>query len=71
MSHTVQLLSDAAEDQPKLLSDAACACEHEMHFHSFSNCQHLERPHARKQQLAATGNRPLMKGWVAMMGRKG
>ena len=60
------LLSVAAEKSGKLLSVAACVCEDKIHFSLFSNWQHLKPSRPRKQQLAATGNRPSIKGWVAM-----
>lgn len=55
MRLSVQLLSVAAEKSRQLLSVAACACEHEMHFRFFSLWQQVFTPRARKQQLAATG----------------
>ena len=60
------LLSVAAEKSGQLLSVAAYGCENKMHFSFFSNPQQLRLPRTYKQHLAATGNRPSIKGWVAM-----
>lgn len=55
MNGICQLLSVAAEKSRQLLSVAACACEDKVKFPIFLYWQHVSKPRARKQHLAATG----------------